>query len=78
MIYPNKNIKLQDSIIFKMIKLLQNNDSRIDIHNLYSNTIKDFNSIDEFILSLDVLYILDIIEIDFPTETITYVNRNTV
>lgn len=78
MIYPNKNIKLEDSIIFKMTKLLYNQYDSIGIHELYSKTINDFNNIDEFILSLDVLFILDMITIDFQTQILTYVKRDTM
>lgn len=78
MIYPNKNIKLEDSIIFKMTSILQNKNNKINIHELYLKTINEFNNIDEFILSIDVLYILDVIDIDFRTEMVTYVKRNTL
>lgn len=77
MIYPNKHIKVEDSIIYKMTYLLEEEGIKtIDIGELYSKLKKKFDNIDEFIYSLDVLYILDIIEIDFELEQIIYVNRN--
>ncbi|EQB90581.1 ABC-three component system middle component 7 [Elizabethkingia anophelis] len=77
MIYPNKHIKTQNSILYKMIYLLED-DTIVDISiiELYNKTKKKFDNIDEFIYSLDVLYLLDIIEIDFETDQIIYVNRN--
>lgn len=77
MIYPNKHIKIQESIIYKMIALLEDETLKvISVIDLYNKTKPNFNNIDEFIYSLDVLYILDIIEINFNSQLITYVNRN--
>ncbi len=77
MIYPNKNIRIEDSIIYKMVEILDvQNDSEMNIHELYSRVKTKFNNTDEFILSLDVLYVLDMIEIDFKTEIIKYASRN--
>ena len=73
MIYPNKNIRFEESIIFKMVFILEQNTGQQEgIHDLYMKTQKKFNSIDEFLFSLDVLYVLDMIEVDFNAETITY------
>lgn len=77
MIYPNKHIKIEDSIIYKMISLLEYETLKIiSVIDLYNKTKSNFRNIDEYIYSLDVLYILDIIEIDFNSQLITYVNRN--
>ena len=77
MIYPNKHIRFEESIIYKMLFLLEHQQySEISISDLFTLTISKFQNIDEFIYSLDVLYILNEIKIDFKTETITYVKRN--
>lgn len=77
MIYPNKQIKVEDSIIYKMTYLLEDEDIKIiGIGELYHKVKKKFNNIDEFIYALDVLYILNIIEVNFELEQIVYVNRN--
>jgi hypothetical protein len=77
MIYPNKHIRFEESIIYKMLFLLEHQEyNEISISELFTKTISQFQNIDEFIYSLDVLYILNEIEIDFTTETITYVKRN--
>lgn len=60
-----------------MLSILEvQSDSYMNIHELYSKTKNKFNNADEFILSLDVLYALDMIEVDFKTETIKYAKRN--
>lgn len=77
MIYPNKHIRFEESIIYKMIYLLEAQEySEMTINELFSKTISKFQNTDEFIYSLDVLYILDEIEIDFENEIIKYVKRN--
>lgn len=77
MIYPNKNIRFEESIIYKMIFILEQREkSTINIHELYNETKEKFKSTDEFIISLDVLYALDMINVDFETENIEYVKRN--
>lgn len=77
MIYPNKHIQFEESIIYKMIFLLEAQEySEISITELFTNTISKFQNADEFIYSLDVLYILDEIDIDFENEIIKYVKRN--
>lgn len=60
-----------------MISILENQDnSEINIHELYLKTKSKFKNIDEFIISLDVLYVLDMININFENENIEYVKRN--
>lgn len=77
MIYPNKNIRFEDSIIYKMVSILElKRDFEINIHELFSKTRKYFKNADEFIFSLDVLYVLDMIEVDFNNETVKYVKGN--
>jgi len=77
MIYPNKHIRFEESIIFKMIHILESeNDYEVNIHDLFSKTKKRFKNADEFIYSLDVLYVLDMIEVDFNSETVKYVKRD--
>jgi hypothetical protein len=63
MIVPNKVIKFEDSIIGKIQFILKEmNDGKIDIKKIYYNNIKNFEDINDFIIALDVLYILDVIK----------------
>ena len=71
MIYPNKNIRFEESIIYKMISVLEQREkSTVNIHKLYNETKSKFKNTDEFIISLDVLYALDMITVDFDNENI--------
>lgn len=77
MIYPNKNIRFEESIIYKMISVLEEREKLIiNIHELYNETKTKFKNTDEFIVSLDVLYALDMINVDFENENIEYVKRD--
>lgn len=77
MLVPNKVIRFNESIIGKMTFILKElSGSQMTIEELYSNTIDDFEEIDEFIISLDVLYLLDSIVIDFEKGVVTYVKRD--
>lgn len=77
MIYPNKHIRFEESIIYKMIYVLEAQEySEMTISELFIKTISKFQNADEFIYSLDVLYILDEIQVDFENEIIKYVKRN--
>lgn len=75
MIVPNKVISFNESIIGKMpiiLRLIINQD--YTIKDLFLATKEHFDEIDEFILALDVLYILD--SIDIKEGVITYVKKN--
>ncbi len=52
-------------------KYLKKNDNK----RIIFTTQNHFNEIDEFVYSLDVLYILDAIKVDFDKGVVTYVLR---
>lgn len=74
MIYPNKNIQFKESVLNKMLPILTfRSYGRIDLVELYNMVMHEFDSIDQFILSLDVLYALDVIELDEAGKMLIYV-----
>ncbi|MEL3919622.1 ABC-three component system middle component 7 [Aeromonas enteropelogenes] len=64
MITPNKSIPLKDSIIFKMLSILEKNFETMTLIELYQNTKSELIEIDEFIYSIDALYVLGKIELN--------------
>ena len=72
MLFPNKFTNFEESVISKMIFILEVDDELIGVIDLYSRLKKKFQSIDEFIFALDGLYALGYIEIE--DEVIKYVN----
>lgn len=65
MITPNKSIPLKESIIYKCIYILEKDFECIYLFELYNNLKNKFDGVDEFIYSIDVLYLLDLVKVDF-------------
>ncbi|MCY8175647.1 hypothetical protein MOE00_02545 [Bacillus inaquosorum] len=77
MIVPNKVIRFSDSVIGKMPIILENiSEKEMKIKELFFTTQNHFDEIDEFVYSLDVLYILDAIKVDFDKGVVTYVSKD--
>ncbi|MGR6341494.1 ABC-three component system middle component 7 [Priestia megaterium] len=77
MIVPNKVVRFNESIIGKMtiiIKFISEHD--MTINELFFITQDYFEEIDEFIYSLDVLFLLDAIKVDFDKGVVTYVRKD--
>lgn len=73
MIYPNKTIKVEDSIIYKTTFILeQKSEDEQKVFQLWSKVKSKYSNIDEFIYALDILYALDMISINWSKETIVY------
>lgn len=73
MIYPNKTIKVEDSIIYKTTFILEQKTNDVQtIFQLWLKVKNKYSNIDEFIYALDILYILDIIDINWSKETVIY------
>ena len=56
---PSKSISIQDSILYKMTIILETEFNDIKITDLYEKTSSNFSSLDEFVYSLDFLFILE-------------------
>lgn len=65
MITPNKTIPLKNSIIYKCIYILEVNFESIYLVDLYRDVVSRFDGIDEFLYSIDVLYLLNLVDVDF-------------
>lgn len=77
MIVPNKVIRFSESIIGKMpIILAYISKENMTIKELFFTTQDYFEEIDEFIYSLDVLFLLDAIKVDFDKGVVTYVRKD--
>ncbi|AOM42649.1 ABC-three component system middle component 7 [Xenorhabdus hominickii] len=70
MITPSKSISIQDSILFKMTTILEAEFDEIKITDLHKKILNKFSSLDEFIYSLDLLFILEKITLNPDNGTI--------
>lgn len=72
MITPNKVITLRESALGRTPIIFREKASHDNLAGLYEKVRKDFESIDQFLLALDVLYLLGQIEVDLSTGMVTY------
>lgn len=63
MIVPSKVTPLKDSILFKMLSILEEDFEIIDVLELYDRISDAFTALDEFIFSLDVLFVMNKVRI---------------
>lgn len=71
MITPSKSISIQDSILYKMTIILETDFYEINITDLYKKTSSNFSSLDEFVYSLDFLFILEKVILNPANGTVT-------
>ena len=72
MIAPNKIIPLDDSALGHCPLILRHGPRPIDLVALYHKVADHFESIDQFLVTLDVLFVLRRIDIDPDTRRISY------
>lgn len=74
MITPNKVVTLKESALGKAKHILSEGPEQILVSTLYQNVSNKFDSIDQFLLTLDLLYVLGRIDINQETRMIAYVD----
>jgi hypothetical protein len=72
MITPNKVVTLEKSALGLLSVILIEGPGQIGLLDLYRRTSNEFENIDQFLLAIDLLYILDRIEINFDTGVLIY------
>lgn len=74
---PNKVISISESIIWKLPYMLDELAKEdLGVAALYEKVISKFDDINEFLLSLDVLYVLNSISFNEDYGVIQYVKGN--
>lgn len=77
MILPNKLISFQDCILSKTVYILEEiSDSDFSVIRLYEQVEIHFEDINEYMLALDVLYVLGKIKYNEELQAIQYVEKN--
>ena len=71
MITPNKFTDLDSSILAKLEIILDKAIADETIRDLYHAVAHRFETADEFLLALDVLYILGRVNVNFKTATVS-------
>lgn len=74
---PSKIINYDESIIGKFSFILDEiSNKEINIYELFDKLKKKFNNVEEYLVTLEVLYLLNKIEILEDSEVIKYVKWN--
>lgn len=77
MILPNKLIRFQDCILAKTVYILEKiSDSDFSVIELYEQVKTHFEDLNDYMLALDVLYVLEKIKYDEELRVIRYVEKN--
>ena len=77
MILPNKLISFQDCILAKTVYILEKiSDSDFSVIGLYEQVETHFEDLNEYILALDVLYVLGKIKYNEGLQVIQSVEKN--
>lgn len=77
MILPNKLISFQDCILAKTVYILEKiSDSDFSVIQLYEQVKTYFEDLNEYMLALDVLYVLGKIKYNEELRVIQYVKKN--
>lgn len=72
MITPNKVIPLADSALGRVGLILKHGPEPVDLLSLFQQVADEFESIDQFLLSMDVLHVLGLINLNPATRLVTY------
>ncbi len=72
MIAPNKVVTLSDSALGMSGVILEQGPHPISLAGLYSRVRDQFESLDQFILALDVLFVLGRVHVDFDMRMVIY------
>lgn len=70
MIFPNKFISFDSSVLSKLHIISEIDVKKISLVELYYELHNKFDSMDEFLYFIDVLYLLDYLEVDFEKEEV--------
>lgn len=74
MIFPDKFTPFDKSIVSKVSYLMMDKGTQISLRQLRDLTSKHFDDATEFILAVDILFLLEVVEFDNETEILNYVD----
>ncbi len=72
MITPNKIVPLSASVLGHLTHILKVGPDTARLADLFHQVGDEFESLDQFLLALDVLFLLDGLTVDFSTEKVVY------
>lgn len=78
MIVPNKVTAYQESMISKMLNIVEQLEveNKLKVINLFNEVSHEFEGVEEFMYSLEVLFLLEVINVDTDSGVVSYVKTN--
>jgi hypothetical protein len=74
MIAPNKVLSLDESALGHIAIIMRDGPRPVDLLTLYRHVANRFESLDQFLFALDLLFVLGRISVDPATRTVIYAN----
>lgn len=74
MILPNKIVRIEESLLFRCVAILNLDFDQIDLGSLYAKSKRQFPDASDFILCIDLLHVIGRINVDLETGVVTNVN----
>ena len=74
--FPSKVVKIRDSILWNLPDIVSIIESKNNLVDAYSSSLNKKIDINYFLLSIDILYLLDMIEIVDEKGNYKYVKSN--
>lgn len=72
MITPNKVLSLDESALGRLAVIMRQSQKATDLVALYHSVADHFESIDQFLFALDILFVVGRIDVNLATRTVTY------
>jgi hypothetical protein len=72
LITPNKVLSLKESALGRLGLLLRDGPNDVDLVSLYESVADQFESVDQFLLAIDTLFILGRVDVNLTTRIVTY------
>ncbi|GAB6910110.1 conserved hypothetical protein [Desulfosarcina cetonica] len=73
MITPNKVVSIENSALGLVSTIIEQGPDPLGLVKLYHIVSKNFESIDQFLLAIDLLFVLGCIDLDAQTGEVNYV-----
>ncbi|NWF45839.1 hypothetical protein F3K02_11340 [Hydrogenophaga sp. D2P1] len=72
MLIPTKFTRLEESTIFKMKNILLNRNDGETVLDIFLRTKDEFYDAAEFLHAMDVLYVLDVLDVEVDSGVVVY------
>ena len=69
---PSKFTRLEESTIFKMKCIIAEKKENESVLDIYFRTQSSFSDASEFLHAMDILFVLDLINVDGKSEAVRY------